>query len=231
MADRFARVFDLGQNGFFLLQDASSHLDVASSYIDAHGARFQTNENKSKLRVEHLASLKKTMAKPVEELLVWLPTIAIFGGLEPPSLARIISMLGEHHFKPGTEVCTQGEAGRAMFLVYSGEVLVCRSGEAGHRVKMVRMGPGEFFGEMTLIDIQKRSATVVVEKPAVIYSLSNRDLYQLYQDDVPGYVMVLQNLCRELSRRLRKTNQRLQTIAEENNEIERTLLHPLVKRI
>ena len=171
------------------------------------------------------------MAKNVEELLTWLPSIAIFGGLEPPTLARIINMLGEHHFAPGCEVCTQGEAGRAMFLVRSGEVLVCRDGEDGHRVKMVRMGPGEFFGEMTLIDIQKRSATVVVEKPALLYSLGNRDLYKLYQDDVPGYVMVLQNLCRELSRRLRKTNHRLQTIAEENNEDEHTLIRPSVKRI
>lgn len=171
------------------------------------------------------------MTKPVEDLLAWLPSIAIFGGLEPPTLMRIIGMLGEHRFEPGVEVCTQGEAGRAMFLVRSGEVLVCRDSEDGHRVKMVRMGPGEFFGEMTLIDIQKRSATVVVEQPALIYSLGNRDLYQLYQDDVPGYVMVLQNLCRELSRRLRKTNQRLQSIAEENNEDDRTLIRPAVKRI
>lgn len=170
------------------------------------------------------------MSKNVEDLLDWLPSIAIFGGLEPPTLNRIIAMLGEHRFEPGAEVCTQGEAGRAMFLVRSGEVLVCRDGEDGHRVKMIRMGPGEFFGEMTLIDIQKRSATVVVEKPAVIYSLGNRDLYQLYQEDVPGYVMVLQNLCRELSRRLRKTNQRLQSIAEENNEDDRTLIRSAVKR-
>jgi CRP-like cAMP-binding protein len=171
------------------------------------------------------------MTKNVDDLLTWLPGIAIFGGLETPTLTRIISMLGEHHFAQGSEVCAQGEAGRAMFLIRSGEVVVCRDGEDGHRVKMVRMGPGEFFGEMTLIDVQRRSATVVVEKPSLLYSLGNRDLYTLYQDDVPGYVMVLQNLCRELSRRLRTTNQRLQTIAEENHEDEHTLIRPAVKRI
>ena len=171
------------------------------------------------------------MAKPVDDLMAWLPSIPIFGGLRPETLTRIIGMLGEHHFEPGAEVCTQGEAGRAMFLVRTGEVLVCRDSEDGHRVKMVRMGPGEFFGEMTLIDIQKRSATVIVEQPALIYSLSNRDLYQLYVDDVPGYVMVLQNICRELSRRLRKTNQRLQSIAEETEQDDRTLIRPAVKRV
>ena len=117
-----------------------------------------------------------------------------------------------------------------MFLVREGEVVVCRDNEEGRRMKMIRMGPGEFFGEMTLIDIQKRSATVVAQKPSLLFSLSNRDLYTLYQEDVAGYVMVLQNICRELSRRLRVTNQRLQTMASEHDDDEHTLIRPAVHK-
>ncbi len=157
------------------------------------------------------------MAKDTAELLAWLPSIAIFGGLEEKTLLRIIDMLQEHHFDPKAVVCQQGDAGRAMYLIREGEVVVCRDTPEGRRIKMVRMGPGEFFGEMTLIDIQKRSATVVVHQRALLYSLSNRDLYRLYTEDVPGYVMVLQNICRELSRRLRVTNSRIQTMAEESD--------------
>lgn len=166
------------------------------------------------------------------DLLEWLPSIAIFGGLEPDTLKRIIALLGTHRIDPNEEICKQGEAGRAMFLVREGEVLVCRDTDDGKRVKMIRLGPGEFFGEMTLIDIQKRSATVVASKPALLFSLGNRDLYKLYTDDVPGYVMVLQNLCRELSRRLRVTNQRLQDMAAEVDDDEgRTLIRPAIKRL
>src|SRR4051812_37604821 len=100
--------------------------------------------------------------------MTWLPAIAIFGRLGEATLARIVGMMGEHHFEPGGTVCKQGDAGRAMFLVRSGEVVICRDGEDGHRVKLVRMGAGEFFGEMTLIDIQKRSGTVVVDKPSYL---------------------------------------------------------------
>lgn len=164
----------------------------------------------------------------VEDTLAWLPSIALFGGLEEPTLRRVIGMLGVHHFEPGQEVCRQDETGRSMFLIRTGEVLVYR-GVAEHRVKMVRMGPGEFFGEMTLIDPQKRSATVVVELPALLFSLSNRDLYHLYQEDVPGYVMILQNLCRELSRRLRATNQRLQSLAEEYEADGATQIRPALR--
>jgi CRP/FNR family cyclic AMP-dependent transcriptional regulator len=171
------------------------------------------------------------VAKDTKDLRDWLPTIAFFGGLEDATLTRVIGMLGEHHFERGAEVCKQGDAGRAMFIVRAGEVLVCRDDEAGVRRKFVRMGAGEFFGEMTLIDVQKRSATVIVEKPSVLYSLGNRDLYRLFQEDTQGYVMILQNLCRELSRRLRVTNQRLQAMASEvDEEDDRTLIRPAIKR-
>jgi CRP-like cAMP-binding protein len=168
--------------------------------------------------------------KDEADLLAWLPTIAIFGGLEDETLRRLVRLMGTHRVKPDEEVCRQGDAGRAMFLVREGEVVVCRDTEDGRRVKMVRMGPGEFFGEMTLIDIQKRSATVVASKPSLLYSLGNRDLYALYQEDVAGYVMVLQNLCRELSRRLRVTNQRLQEMAAEQDDDDQTLIRPAIKR-
>lgn len=165
------------------------------------------------------------------DLMQWLPTIAVFGGLADKTLKRIIDLLGEHRFEPDAEICKQGDAGRAMFLVRQGEVVVCRDNEKGRRLKMVRLGPGEFFGEMTLIDIQKRSASVIAQRPSLLFSLSNRDLYTLYQEDVAGYVMVLQNLCRELSRRLRVTNQRLQTMASEHDDDEKTLIRPAIREI
>src|SRR6185436_19052033 len=163
-------------------------------------------------------------------LIKFLPTIALFGGLQDGTLKRIIAMFQEHRLEPGEEVCKEGDVGRSMFLVRSGEVVVSRATETGRRIKMVRMGEGEFFGEMTLIDIQKRSATVIVDKPALLYSLDNRDLYRLYQEDVPGYVMVLQNICRELSRRLRTTNRRLTEMAEEAEDTDSTQIRNAVKR-
>src|SRR5688572_16350941 len=108
------------------------------------------------------------MAKDVADLMQFLPSIALFGGLEEGTLQRIIAMLTVQELQPGTEVCKQGESGRSMFVVRSGEAVVYRETPGGRRQKLIRMGTGEFFGEMTLIDIMKRSATVVVEKPSVL---------------------------------------------------------------
>ena len=62
---------------------------------------------------------------------------------------------------------------------------------------------------MTLVELQPRSATVIAKRRCVTYSLTNMDLYHLYQQDNYAYVIILQNICRMLSRRLRKADGRI----------------------
>ncbi len=139
----------------------------------------------------------------------FLESVSLFGGLEPTSLTRIQGMLVEERFPAGAVICQEGEPGRAMYLLQTGEVEVRRANSTGEQIPLVRLGTGEFFGEMTLIEIQPRSATVVVTEPAVLYSMTNRQLYQLYREDLNAYILVLQNISRQLSRRLRKADGRI----------------------
>lgn len=148
------------------------------------------------------------------DLRQFLSGIAVFGGLRDESYALLISMLKEHQFERGDIVCREGDTGRCMYVVRTGEVIVCRNGKSGHLIHMVRLGPGEIFGEMTLIDVQPRSATIQVDGATTLYSLTNKDLYELYQKNTEGYVMVLQNICRELSRRLRRADSRITQLAD-----------------
>jgi CRP/FNR family transcriptional regulator, cyclic AMP receptor protein len=73
---------------------------------------------------------------------------------------------------------------------------------------MSDLGPGDFFGEMTLIEMQNRSATVVAESATMLYELTAQKLYKYYKTDVYGYVLVMQNINRELCRRLRRADAR-----------------------
>jgi CRP-like cAMP-binding protein len=68
---------------------------------------------------------------------------------------------------------------------------------------------------MTLIEMQPRSATVVAESDCSLLELRAADLYKLYKLDMKSYVLVLQNVNREICRRLRRTNQRLVEWASE----------------
>jgi CRP-like cAMP-binding protein len=121
----------------------------------------------------------------------------------------VISALEERSFPAGSTIFSAGELGRTMYLLAEGEVEVVCTTDQGKEVSLVLLGPGECFGEMALVELQPRSATVRVRKKAKTYSLNNMDLYNLYREDNYAYVIVLQNICRILSRRLRKADSRI----------------------
>jgi len=147
-----------------------------------------------------------------KEFLVATP---FFGGLEGQALELVISMLADRRFPASASVFQEGEQGRSMYIVHSGELLKYQSGESGRMVKLMRFRPGDFFGETTLIEMQPRAFTVVAETEVLLLELTNMDLYRLYKEDVNAYVMVLQNINRELCRRLRKSDTRITEYADE----------------
>jgi CRP-like cAMP-binding protein len=140
------------------------------------------------------------------DLKAFLVATPFFGGLSDASLDLMISMLVERRFEVGATVVAEGEPGRSMYIVHSGELVVSKRGESGLEIQLARLGPGDFFGEMTLIEMQNRSASVVAQSPAVLYELTARNLYKYYKADIHAYVMVMQNINRELCRRLRRAD-------------------------
>ena len=148
------------------------------------------------------------MAVSSPDLKAFLLATPFFGGLPDASLDLLISMLVERRFDAGATVVAEGESGRSMFIVYSGQLVVSKQTESGHSFGMANLEPGDFFGEMTLIEMQNRSATVVVERSTVLYELTAQKLYTCYKTDIHAYVMVMQNISRELCRRLRRADDR-----------------------
>jgi len=149
------------------------------------------------------------MAISSPDLKAFLLATPFFGGLSSASLDVLISMLVERRFDAGTTVVTEGEPGLSMFVVLSGELAVNKLGPAGRAVRMSSLSPGDFFGEMTLIEMQNRSATVMAESASVLYELTARSLYTYYKTDIHAYVLVMQNINRELCRRLRRADNRI----------------------
>lgn len=149
------------------------------------------------------------MADGSPELKAFLIETPFFGGLSAESLDLLVRMLVERRFAAGATVMTEGEPGRSMYVVQSGTLAVSKRGDAGSAIDLNRLGPGDFFGEMTLIEVQNRSATLVAESPLVLYELTARNLYTYYKADLRAYAMVMQNINRELCRRLRRADNRI----------------------
>ena len=105
------------------------------------------------------------MAVSLPDLKAFLVATPFFGGLSDASLDLLVSMLAERRFDAGATVVAEGEPGRSMFIVHSGELAVNKLGDLGRVIRMADLGPGDFFGEMTLIEMQNRSASVVAAEP------------------------------------------------------------------
>jgi CRP/FNR family cyclic AMP-dependent transcriptional regulator len=154
------------------------------------------------------------MAVGTPDLVAFLTSTPFFGGLPDASLDLLISMLVERRFDVGAIVVSEGEPGRSMYIVHTGALAVSKRGNSGRVIRMAGLGPGDFFGEMTLIEMQNRSATVVAESPTVLYELSARNLYAYYKADIHAYVMVMLNINRELCRRLRCADDRIAELTD-----------------
>ena len=150
----------------------------------------------------------RAMAVSAPDLKAFLLATPFFGGLSDPGLDLLTSMLVERRFDAGATVVAEGEPGRSMFIVKSGRLAVSKRANAGNVIPISTLRPGDFFGEMTLIEMQNRSATVVAEIPTELYELTAQNLYACYKADIHAYVIVLQNINRELCRRLRRADER-----------------------
>lgn len=135
----------------------------------------------------------------------YLQTHALFGGLASDDLGAIIPLLKEEKFAAGDYVVREGEEGSRMYFIRHGSVEILKetNGSADER-RLAVLHDGETFGEMELIDVQNRSASVKAIEDLTVLSLGNDDLYEIFEDNQGAFIIILMNIAREISRRLRK---------------------------
>lgn len=136
------------------------------------------------------------MALPTPEQ---LRRYSLFGGLIDSQLERLIARIRVERAAAGVSIMRQGEQGDSLSCLAAGEVEVQRDGRA-----IARLAAGETIGEMELIDMQPRSATVVALSDCELWTLARRDILALQREDLPAFTLVVMNLARDLSRRLRR---------------------------
>jgi CRP-like cAMP-binding protein len=132
-----------------------------------------------------------------------LRQVGLFGAVSDEVLGFLISKLVVMLPAPGDVVFHEGDPARDMFVVMSGEMEVLKKSQHGVEARVALLGPGDWFGEMSILDVQPRSATVRVLAPSRLLRIAASDLDALYRHDVKAYAIIVLNVARELSRRLR----------------------------
>jgi CRP-like cAMP-binding protein len=127
----------------------------------------------------------------------------LFAALSDDALTHLTSALSLLSPPPGEVVFREGTEAREMYVVISGEMEVVKRSRHGIDARVALLGPGDWFGEMSILDVQPRSATVRALAPTRMLRITSSDLDALYRYDVKSYALIVLNLARELSRRLR----------------------------
>jgi CRP-like cAMP-binding protein len=115
------------------------------------------------------------VAAPSVELLQRIP---LFAELEPRELQRLSGSFKERTFTAGDKVATEGEGGVGFFVIESGEAVVRVHGD-----ERGRLGPGDYFGDVAMIDQGDRTASIEAESDLKCYGLTFWDFRPLVEGD------------------------------------------------
>lgn len=133
----------------------------------------------------------------------FLRGIPIFEGLTGPVIEKLAGSLEVRRCEPGSLLFKEGDASRELFVVLSGELEVMKRSKRGRDARIAVVGMGDSIGEMSIVDDQPRSATVMAVSPSQLMRLGADDLSRLAETDLRSYATILHNVAREISRRLR----------------------------
>lgn len=140
-----------------------------------------------------------------EEFLRGLP---LFAGLDQEQIEKVAARIHRREFAPGVTLFHQDMPGTMMYMIESGSVRVVSIGRTGLELTLNVLGPGEIFGELSILDGQQRSATAITLAPTAIWLLSQADLLKFMND----YPLVNQAMVQLLVDRVRATARRLEAM-------------------
>jgi CRP-like cAMP-binding protein len=141
--------------------------------------------------------------EPLRATVAELRGLSLFSRLSEADLGWLCDRLGVHRPAVGETFLREGDSGRDLFVILEGELEVTKSGRDRGATRVALLGPGDWFGEMGLLEGQPRSASARVLSATRLLRVDASDLDALRRWDLGSYSVVLMNLARELSRRLR----------------------------
>jgi len=166
---------------------------------------------------------------PAEESL--LAEVPLFQALDPAERAALAAGMHLRDFPVQGRVFRRGDPGSALYVIASGEVEISVDTTTGKRVLLGQLGPGDFFGELSLLDGRERTADAVAVKPTRAMEIDRQALEGLFQKH-PGAAL---DVLTVIGKRLREADRLLRTASSvsPNQEVaqQTTALERLAERL
>lgn len=136
------------------------------------------------------------------ELMQQMP---LFGAIDAEVIEFLLGPAPLVNVKAGGFFFREGDPANSMYVLETGRVTVSK-GWQGFEMLLRHLGEGDCFGEMALLDLFPRSATVRAETDCRAIEVSASNLYRLFEHNAVQFALIQMNIAREMSRRLRVTD-------------------------
>jgi CRP-like cAMP-binding protein len=137
-----------------------------------------------------------------------LQSMPVFGGVDAATLSLLLANSPIVTVQKGQYFFHENEQHNSMFVLEKGKVSVLKTWQ-GRDYVLHHLAQGDCFGEMALIDLQPRSASVLAVEACRAIEIPPSALHEVCQHDVEQFALIYMNIARELSRRLRHSDERL----------------------
>jgi CRP/FNR family transcriptional regulator, cyclic AMP receptor protein len=132
----------------------------------------------------------------------------LFTRVDGQTLAQCAGLLSLRRYRKGETIFHQGDAGDALFVIDSGAVKIVLPSPGGEEEAIIAtLGPGDFFGELALVDGADRSATAIAREATTAYRLTRSDFERLMESRPQLRVALLEALAAELRRLTRHVDE------------------------
>ncbi len=142
-----------------------------------------------------------------------LSRVQLFAGLSPKALSRVASIATEHAYAEGTVLFRAGEVGDRLYVILKGRVRISREVPGMGEEALAIFGPGDAFGELSVVDAAPRSADARVHEDCTVMEIRNDALEHLLFMHRDLSYEVLWNIVRLLAARLRDTTDKVTFLA------------------
>jgi CRP/FNR family transcriptional regulator, cyclic AMP receptor protein len=138
-----------------------------------------------------------------------LRSVPLFASFSEEPLRLLATVVARRTVARGTIIMAAGDPTDSLYIVLSGRLKVMMSDADGKEVILTILGPGEFFGEMGLIDDAPRSASVVAIESCELLAITRRDFKKCLAENFEMSMAVM----RGLVRRLREADRKIGSLA------------------
>ena len=146
-----------------------------------------------------------TMSEGSDDTIALLRRAQVFSTLSDDELAHVARVTMARRFDAGATVFKEGDEGSTCYIVRAGRTRAIREHPDGRSITLAHFGPGDIFGEMAMLDGERRSATVEATEDTEAIAILSADMHRLLREHADISV----KLIAALGQRLRDTNERL----------------------